>query len=88
MMKRFYLEDHLATNVSGTMMNPAEGIFCGAVSSTNKIDDEVVWNETKKVGGVKKVKPGGEKLKGAVIDVENCLYLIWSPHHKETYLGM
>ena len=36
---------------------------------------------------MKKVKPGGEKLKG-VIDVENCLYLVWSPHFKETYIGM
>ena len=70
------------------MMSPAEGIFRGAVSSINRVDDEVVWDETKQVSGVKKVKFCGEKLKSVVIDVENCLYSMWSPHHTETYLRM
>ena len=44
-------------------MNPAE------------VDDEVQRYAEWKTGGVKKVKLGGEKLKGA-IDVEDCMYLV------------
>ena len=41
MVKRFYLEDPVATNILGIMMNPAEAIFRCVVGSINNVDDEV-----------------------------------------------
>ena len=76
MMKRFYLKDPVAKNDPVMRMNQAE------------VDIDIDNFFNKKDGGVKKNKPGGEKLKSSVIDAENCLYLIWSPYYKESYLGM